>query len=158
MNLNEIIGYIVIHYPKPSQLSKARLNKVLYLIDWKFVIENDKQMTKIKWIYNHYGPYVDEVETSIIFDKRFVIEKITNIYGNDKSLIKIKDGAKFEEPNKKEKKIIDFIMEKTNRYNFTDFIKLVYSTYPIISQPQGSQLNLVALAKEYKKVKDVTTN
>lgn len=158
MNLNEIIGYIVKHYPKPSQLSKARLNKVLYLIDWKSVLKNDKQMTKIDWIYNHYGPYVDEVETSIIFDKRFVIERTTNIYGNEKSIVEIKEGAEFEEPNKKEKKIIDFIIEKTNRYNFTEFIKLVYSTYPIISQPQGSQLNLIELAKEYKKVKDGTTN
>lgn len=158
MNLNEVIGYIVIHYPKPSQLSKARLNKVLYLIDWKSVLKNNQQMTKIDWIYNHYGPYVDEVETSIIFDERFVIEKTTNIYGKEKSIVKIKDNAEFQEPNKKEKKIIDFIIEKTNRYNFTEFIKLVYSTYPIISQPQGSQLNLIALAKEYKKVKDGTTN
>jgi hypothetical protein len=158
MNLNDIIGYIVKYYPKPNQLSKARLNKVLYLIDWKSVLKNEEQMTKLDWIYNHYGPYVDEVETSIIIDKRFVIERTTNIYGNEKNIIKTKLDATFEEPSKQEKKIIDFIIEKTNRYNFTDFIKLVYSTYPIISQPQGSQLNLVELANEYKEIKNGITN
>ena len=157
-NLNEIIGYIVKHYPKPNQLSKARLNKVLYLIDWKSVLQHNEQMTSIQWVYNHYGPYVDDVETSIMFDDRFEIEKTTNIYGNEKNIIKLKNSAQFKEPDKEEKMIIDFIIEKTNKYNFSDFIKLVYSTYPIISQPQGSQLNLKELAKEYKKVKDGTPN
>ena len=154
MQLNDLIGYIVKHYPNPDQLSKARLNKVLYLIDWKSVLSNDRQMTDIKWIYNHYGPYVDEVETSILLDDRFEIERTRNFYGNEKNIIRVKENVEFNEPNKEEKKIIDFIIDKTNKYNFTDFINLVYSTYPIISQPQGSRLDLIELAHEYKILKE----
>lgn len=48
----DLVRYIIKNYPNPEELSKARINKIMYLIDWKSAIENEKQITNIKWIFN----------------------------------------------------------------------------------------------------------
>lgn len=153
MTINDISAYIIKHYPKPNELSKARLNKIIYLTDWKNVLSSNKQMTSIEWIYNHYGPYVDIVEETLSKDSHFNFYETSNIYGTKKTIIQLKNDIGFEEPSIKEKEIIDFIIEKTRKFNFNEFVKLVYSTYPIISQPKGSKLNLIELANEYNLIK-----
>jgi hypothetical protein len=153
MTINNISAYIIKHYPKPNELSKARLNKIIYLIDWKNVLTTHTQMTSIEWKYNHYGPYVDIIENTLRKDSHFKFYETSNIYGTKKTIIQLKDDTGFQEPNANEKRIIDFIIEKTRRFNFNEFIKLVYSTYPIISQPKGSKLNLIELANEYNIIK-----
>ena len=150
MEIIDLVKYILENYPYPNELSKARLNKVIYLIDWKSVLINNKQLTNIEWKYNHYGPYVDVIKKQIQADSRFKIDNTTNFYGNPKELIVLIEDNGFSSPNEDEKQVIDFVIEKTKKYNWNDFIKLVYSTYPIISQPQGSNLNLIELSKEYK--------
>lgn len=158
MNINDIVAYVIKNYPRPDELSKARLNKIIYLIDWKSILLHGKPITSIQWIYNHYGPYVNDIEESLIQDERFSFKKTSNIYGNEKTVIELINQENFIEPTADEKEVIDFIIEKTKKFNFNNFIKLVYSTYPIISQPQGSILNLVELANEYKNLQKNENN
>ncbi|MDA3078131.1 Panacea domain-containing protein [Campylobacter sp. JMF_06 NA1] len=152
MNIVDLTKYIIEHYPYPKELSKARLNKIIYLVDWKFVLEYEKQLTSINWKFNHYGPYVDEIKDAIQSDNRFSITSTTTIYGNPKDIIELVDNKNFVEPNFDEKNIIDFIIDKTKKLYWNEFIELVYSTYPIISQEKGTNLDLVKLAKEYKEI------
>jgi len=158
MKIVDLVRYILKVYPHATELSKARLNKIIYLIDWKSALEHEKQLTEIDWKFNHYGPYVNIIEETILDDNRFNIRCTTNIYGNEKNIIEIKDDRDFIEPIQKEQEIIDFIIEKTRKFYWDKFINLVYSTYPIISQEKGSQLNLVELAKEYKQIKKSKEN
>jgi hypothetical protein len=60
-DLLTLIIYIFKTYPKVEELSKPRLVKLIYLIDWKHAIDNGTQATNIQWYFNHYGPYVDDV-------------------------------------------------------------------------------------------------
>ena len=94
----DLIRYIIKNYPKPEELSKARLNKILYLVDWKSAIENEKQITNIKWIFNHYGPYVSEIEEIINSDHRLKIERTTNKYENEKNIVKLIEDRDFNIP------------------------------------------------------------
>lgn len=149
-----MIRYVINNYPHPLELSKARLNKIIYLIDWKSAIENQKQITDTKWLFNHYGPYVNEIESLIRNDHRFYIESTTNLYGKEKNIIRLKSDTNFEEPSKEEQQIIDFIIDKTRKFYWNKFIELVYSTYPIISQERGTYLDLVQLASEYNEIKE----
>ena len=158
METIDLVRYIIKYYPQPDELSKARINKIMYLVDWKSAIENEKQITDIKWLFNHYGPYVTEIEEIINSDHRLKIEKTMNIYGNEKNIIRLLVDKNFHSPSKEEKNIIDFVIEKTKKFYWNKFIELVYSTYPIISQEKGSILNLVELAKEYKTIKDKAPN
>jgi len=152
MNLNDLVRYIVKNYPHQNELSKARLNKLIYLIDWKSAIENKEQISDIEWIFNHYGPYVNNIETRLMLDDRFSFEKTTNFYGSEKNIIKVKNDINFQEPNEKQKKIIDFIINATKDMYWNKFINTVYSTYPIKYSKRGEKLDLVKLAKEYKKL------
>lgn len=153
MTTADVIRYVLNNYPYPKELSKARLNKIIYLIDWKSSIELNKQVTPIQWLFNHYGPYVKDIEVLVTFDERFEIENTTNVYGNEKNIVKLKQDENFEEPDEQTKQIIDFIIEKTRKFNWKKFIDLVYSTYPILTQEKGSKLDLVTLAQEYKLLK-----
>lgn len=158
MKIVNLVRYILKVYPHAKELSKARLNKIIYLIDWKSALEHEKQLTEIDWKFNHYGPYVNIIEETILSDNRFNIKSTTNIYGNEKNIIEIIQDKDFSEPTEKEQEIIDFVIEKTRKFYWDKFINLVYSTYPIISQEKGSQLNLVELAKEYKQIKKSEEN
>lgn len=158
MKIVDLVRYILNVYPSAKELSKARLNKIIYLIDWKSALEHEKQLTEIDWKFNHYGPYVNIIEETILSDDRFNIKSTTNIYGNEKNIIEIIQDKDFSEPTEKEQEIIDFVIEKTRKFYWDKFINLVYSTYPIISQEKGSQLNLVELAKEYKQIKKSEEN
>lgn len=158
METLDLIRYIINNYLYPNELSKARLNKIIYLIDWKSAIENYQQVTNINWVFNHYGPYVTDIESLILNDNRFRINSTTNIYGNEKNIIKLVNDKNFKDPNQEIKQIIDFVLEKTKKFYWNEFISLVYSTYPIISQEKGSELNLVELAKEYNELKTENKN
>ncbi|MDA8596294.1 Panacea domain-containing protein [Flavobacteriaceae bacterium] len=145
----DIIKYLYNKYPHPSELSKARLVKLVYLADWKSAITNEKQLTNIKWLYNHYGPYVEDIINEIRNDVNFEIVSGTNYLNQQKDLIKIINNT--EPPLKKEtKKILDFVILKTKDLYWEEFINLVYSTYPIIKEEKFNHLDLVRLAKEYK--------
>ena len=59
--IENIIKYLCKNYPHKNELSKARLTKLVYLADWFSALTKNKQMTNIEWVFNHYGPYVDEI-------------------------------------------------------------------------------------------------
>lgn len=60
---------------------------------------------------------------------------------------------KFDRPNlKSEQKIsINHVVDVTNKLCWNDFIKLVYSTYPIFTSTKYSNLDLIEKAKEYSR-------
>lgn len=150
-NLETLIRYILLTYPNPLELSKPRLVKLIYLIDWRYTIENNEQYTNINWIYNHYGPYVNDVielmkKNSTIFH----VESYKNSYEGvtdkftllDKSPVNIDNNVK---------KIADRFIKFTYSLKWSDFINLVYSSYPIKNNLKYSSLNLVELAKSFNK-------
>jgi hypothetical protein len=47
-DLLNLIIYIFSNYPKVDELSKPRLVKLVYLIDWKHAIVNGRQSTSIQ--------------------------------------------------------------------------------------------------------------
>lgn len=150
-NLEILIRYILLYYPNPAELSKPRLVKLIYLIDWRYTIENGSQFTEIKWIYNHYGPYVNDV-IKLMKEKNniFKVESYNNSYEGttdkfiliDKSEINIDDSIK---------NIADKFIGYTYKLTWTNFINLVYSSYPIKNNLKYSFLDLPQLAKEFNK-------
>ncbi len=150
--LKNIIAYFCTNYPYQKELSKARLVKMLYLADWKNSIENGRQLTDTKWIFNQYGPYVNDIIDYLKSDKRFEIINEINSYGAPKQLISLKNDFLIN-LNPEEIKILDFVINATLPLNYSEFIDLVYSTYPIKVSSRMSELNLVALAQDYKAMK-----
>jgi hypothetical protein len=152
--LKDIIYFIVKEYPNKEHLSNARLTKLIYLIDWYSAINNHKQLSNIKWYFDNYGPFVWNILEEIKKDSDlFKIKNTTNDFGNSKKLIEIINNNYKPNINEKERKIIKKIIDFTKDKNWTDFINIVYSTYPILTSDKYSYLNLINKAKEFIELK-----
>jgi hypothetical protein len=147
--LRDVVAYLCEQYPHKNELSKARLTKMVYLADWKSAIERGCQITDILWVFNHYGPYVDDVVDSIRDDPAFEVVRTANVYGDQKELIRLREQVKYPTLTDEDRKILDFVVERTAPKYWNDFIRLVYSTYPVMTQARHSALDLVGLAKRY---------
>ncbi|WP_246684422.1 Panacea domain-containing protein [Mesorhizobium sp. M5C.F.Ca.ET.164.01.1.1] len=144
--------YLVRNYPHKHELSKARLTKMIYLADWKSAIEHQRQMTGIEWQFNHFGPYVDDVHNLALEDSAFSVKSEQNMFGKPKETIVLADRLADDRVSNEEAAILDHVIEQTKRLTWDAFIKLVYSTYPVLTGSRGSRLDLVKSAEAYREV------
>lgn len=151
--INNIVAYLCLNYPFKEELSKARLTKLVYLADWFSALVDNHQMTNIHWVFNHYGPYVDDVVDSIINSRmNFNIKYSSNFYGSEKSVISYIGSIESINLSDREREILDLVINKTSSMFFNEFIDYIYSTYPIKASSRYSYLDLVNLAHEYKSI------
>ncbi|HFQ5226014.1 TPA: Panacea domain-containing protein [Vibrio vulnificus] len=146
------LKYILRNYPHKGELSASRLTKMLYLADWKSALQFDRQFTDKVWHFNHYGPYIDDFVKMAYSDDDIEVTNTTNYYGGQKQLFTLRKS--FDQPielTPELKETLDFVISVTKDKNYEDFIKLVYSTYPVISSSKYSNLDLVQKAREYKE-------
>lgn len=153
-NLKDVMAYILSVYPKKVDLTKGRLTKIIYLADWKAAMEQQSQVTEIKWFFDHYGPFVHDVGDMARHDSAFKVAHDRTRSGHDIFLIELVQEYK-PKLSEQEKKYLDFAIQATHAYSWDDFIRLVYSTYPIRTQARYTNLNLVELAKDYLTEKDL---
>lgn len=148
--LQNIIAYFCLEYPHSSELSNSRLTKLVYLADWVSALADDKQMTNITWLFNHYGPYVDDIKMAVMSSPNFSLKLDYNAFGSSKNVISFSGRIEDVELSVRDKKILDLVIEKTKGKYYNEFIDYVYSTYPVQSKNRYSTLDLVELAREYK--------
>ncbi len=147
--LQEIIHYIINNYPvsKKSDLSNARLTKLVFLSDWKNVIKYNRQISDIKWIFNHYGPYVNDIKENAT-NNNFIYD----IHNGCLYFTDVQDKKyNYKHLTDKDKEVCNTIIHLTEDKTFSDFIRYVYSTYPIKISEKLSTLNLVEINKKRKK-------
>ncbi|WP_316318656.1 Panacea domain-containing protein [Clavibacter michiganensis] len=150
-SVKDVMGYICDKYPHKSELSKARLTKMIYLSDWRMVLQGGRQVTNLKWQFNHYGPYLDDVKVIAASDDHFEVIETTNIYGSKKEVISLSRPVWDLALSPDERHAIDHVIDKTQSMYYQEFMKLVYSTFPIATQPRYEELDLVSLANQYKR-------
>lgn len=151
-NLKDILVYILREYPHKEELSNARVTKMVYLSDWKHVLENGEQVSKISWKFDNYGPFVwDVVETAREYPELFAIEETENLFGSTKRVLACVDRSYRPRLAQSERAAVDHVINSTKRLGWDRFIGLVYSTYPIIASERYSPLDLKQLASEYKQ-------
>jgi hypothetical protein len=154
--LRDIVAYLCDRYPHPKELSNARLTKMVYLADWKSAIERGEQLTNLSWEFSHYGPYVPDVIRLARSEEEFEVEQGETIYGAQRELVRHETesatAAAYPSLKLEDKDLLDFVIRSVEDKSFTEFVKLVYSTYPIVTQDRYSKLDLVNLASEYKEV------
>ena len=153
VELIDIISYILKNYPHKTELSNARLTKMIYLIDWRSAFDYGEQITNINWYFDNYGPFVHDVE-DVINNNSGLIKRVDTytIYGTKKTMFLLKnEDINFDNLSENVISTIDIIIEKTKRLYWKDFIDFVYSTYPIVTSERYTFLNLIKKAEEYKK-------
>ncbi len=55
--IKDIVIHILKNYPHKDELSNARVTKLVYLADWRHVLETKEQISSIKWYFDNYGPF-----------------------------------------------------------------------------------------------------
>lgn len=145
--LKDVVYYICQNYPIKSELSKARLTKLVYLADWEYCVEKGQQMTGIKWYFHNFGPYVDDVIAVARKENIFHVEQTKNTYGDVKELISVSDSSFIPNLYDDEKSIIDVVIRDTKSMYWKRFIEHVYATKPIKTSDRYSELDLIAISK-----------
>ena len=82
-----------------------------------------------------------------------VVPSTTN-FGNKKKVIRLINPRAEVTPETWQKEILDEVIKISSNLNFKELLDLVYSTYPIMSQPKESMLDLTALAQEYQNLQN----
>lgn len=129
------------------ELTETRLTRIVYLADWKSALERRRPLTSIRWRFEEGGPSSAEVRDLIRQDLDF--EFRVNA-GEPLEFVHYKGTPNFTSLEDGDKQILDFVIDKSATKDWTEFTKLVYSTFPILTQPRYSLLDLLVLAKEYK--------
>lgn len=143
--LRSVMRYIVKNYPYPDDLTKTRITKLVYLIDWENVKEYGTQITNIEWFFDHYGPYVSDVLDEADEDKTVSINSTISNFGTVKYIVKPKNDKKellYDDLTDNDKDIIDRVIDKTKSFYWNEFINYVYSTEPIKNSTRYSSLDL----------------
>ena len=150
--LKDICLYLVSNYPAKS-ISNARLTKMVYLADWKCALHYPKQMTEIEWYFDTYGPFVWDIEEMAKKNPdTFEIKVLPNPM-NDTGITRTIALSKMEvlpKVSRPAEGILDHVLAKTAGLSWSEFIKLVYSTYPVAKSEQFKILDLVTRAAYYK--------
>lgn len=154
--IDQVLRYIINEYPYPHELSKTRTTKLVYLVDWLMAKKYGKQLTDINWYFDHFGPFVSDVFDAADEDRDISIKRHTSNFGTVKYIVVPKNMDVPLEVNLSphEIKIIDEVIEETEKLYWNDFIDYVYSTYPISKGKKYGNLDLVKLAEE-EKVQEV---
>lgn len=151
IKLEDLVYFVIKNYPVKSHLSKARLTKIIFLMDWKYCLDYWEQITNINWYFDTYGPYVpDIVNLTQKENSLFKTNDFINFFNNLWTIIDIKNSNYNPEINNNIKEVFQFIINATSKLNFSDFINFVYSTYPIQVSNRFSYLNLEELSNQYK--------
>lgn len=132
--IHDIISKILTFYKSEKEISLQKIVFLIYLCDWKNSIEHGRQMTDIEWKY---------------LDSEFS-KKIIAAFNE----VRTREGFEFKSNyanlSETELQVIDFIGTLSLKLNTEDFIKLVFSTYPMIRKEKYKSLNLPDLAEDYK--------
>lgn len=143
--LRSIVRYIVKNYPYPDELTKTRITKLVYLIDWENIKKNNKQITDINWYFDHYGPYVSDVLDEADKDDCLRIESTISNFGTLKYIVRAKvDKTKliYNNLTDDEISIIEKVIQDTKAFSWNRFIDYVYSTEPIKESDRYNSLDL----------------
>ncbi len=151
-SLHDVMVYLAHRYPRPSDLSNARLTKMIYLADWRSAIHNGRQITTIEWPFMHYGPYVHDVIEEARQSADFKIESSETMYGSPKQVVRLARPDLDASLEPWEREALDHVLSTTSDLSWQRFIELVYSTYPVVSQDRYSTLDLVELAGDYQEL------
>lgn len=150
-----VIRYFVDKYPYKEELSKTRITKMVYLADWYSSLKHERQITKIEWYFDHYGPYVPDVYETALKDKQLDIRTVSSFFGTPKSLVTLNNDkvTPMVRLKKEEIEILDEVINNTKHLTWNAFIDYVYGTYPIKKGQKYKSLDLVRYAKIAKKEK-----
>ena len=160
--LKDLVALVISEYPKPEDLTRARLEKLIYLADVEWAWRYGDKLTDIDWIYNDYGPFVhacDPPTGELEGEGSVKIHYDQTVFGNDKrwhqwiGSEKEVGGVTPEEIN-----VIRSVIKETWRFQFGRFVEYVYSTPPMVQANQYERHDIVrTMTKQRREILEKVT-
>lgn len=155
--LRDVMAYIYANVSHKSDLSKARMTKLVYLADWKMSQKYGRSISNIDWVFNHYGPYVEDVVNLARDDAEFGVVVSRNAYGSMKERIEYLGlVGKYSSLGRDEVSVLDEVVKETEGMYFNKFIEHVYSTYPVKESSRYDVLDLPKMARKEARSLELT--
>jgi uncharacterized protein YwgA len=147
--LHDLMALLYSKISHKADLSKARYTKLVYLADWKMSQKHGRTISNIDWLFNHYGPYVDDVVNLARDSPDFNVIITRNTYGSIKEQIQFTgETSNCNSIDDDELEVIDEVARETDPMYFNEFIEHVYSTYPVRESNRYSVLDLPKMAQK----------
>ncbi len=147
--LHDLMAILYSRISHKADLSKARFTKLVYLVDWKMSQRHGRTISNIEWLFNHYGPYVDDVINLARDSTDFDIIVTRNAYGSIKEQVYFSgDIYNCNSLDNDEFQVVESVVQETDPLYFNDFIHHVYSTYPVRNSNRYSVLDLPKMAQK----------
>jgi len=125
-NMQKLIIYIV---DSINKVTKFKLTKLIYLIDYEFLKINKRLFTESFYIYQNAGPLQTTLTKRLQELEGFEIKKL---YEKSKIIYKLGDKFRFKiNFNENEKRLIDKVLNKFKDYNDRSIKTTVYLTEPM---------------------------
>jgi hypothetical protein len=140
-------AYLSRHMPRDEQLDYDLLEVMLYLADWKSTLEQNAPITELDWYNGAHGPFAPRLRT-ILHDSM-----ILGLPGEHVVLHvspRLSESSAWEDLDKTDIHVLQHVLSTVKRLRGNNLSRLVYSTYPMLSAPSRSTLNLSEIAKDYK--------
>lgn len=136
-----------------GHLSMSRLVDLVYLADWRSALERGQQLTDVEWRFGRYGPFSDRFSDEIRRDSRFSVTPGESPSGLDDEVVRETRGNPAYSLSPQEEDIVRFVVARATTLSDDEFLLLVHSTYPLISQQRYQTLDLVHLASRYAQLR-----
>jgi len=150
--LKDVMAFLLERYPTDlaHELSNARVTKMIYLADWHYAINHDRQITNIDWYFDTYGPFVKDIEKAAQeHNEVFIIDFGNNRYGHPKKTLSLRNPDQQTELDPTVKESLKYVIKITKELYWDRFIKIVYSSYPVRVSERYTYLDLPKLAREF---------
>lgn len=151
-SLKDFVAFLISEYPRPVDLTKGRLEKLVYLCDCEWAWRHGEQVSEISWRYNDFGPFTgactppaEELEA----EEKITIKPGFTGKGNPKQWYEwISGEGPTDSLSEEEKEMAKKIIDATWRMPWGKFVEYVYSTSPMVGAEQYDYLDIVGTMKK----------
>lgn len=151
--IRDVVRYFVTHYPYPNDLDTVRLTKLVFLADWAAAQHLGRQLTPIRWYFDHYGPYVPDIAHTIQRDRTLHLVPSASSLGHPRRIVRARvPSFAHARLSNREQAICNRVIAETQDFLWGPFIAHVYRTYPLQTRPRYTVLPLVAIAREIRPI------
>ncbi|HEY2325776.1 MAG TPA: hypothetical protein VGJ82_23165 [Thermoanaerobaculia bacterium] len=141
-----MIEYICRFYGGSAPMTQFRLGLTLYLTDWRSAIELGRAATDIRWKVENHNPTPEQGDLVFLVMARTSTPPDFSAIDHPREPLPVNFALPDED-----RRTIDFVLKVTRHMADQELMQLVYSTFPIMTQPDRAPLNLVALAERYNR-------
>lgn len=149
--LESIVGYLATT-PSKYDLSKCRLEKLLFLADWCCALVYQKQFSGVQWIFEAGSPQIKGDLKDWFRSHKFTFLTNPSVFGTtDNYVFQYAGDEQFPLLSGNDKALLDKVISVTEEKNFRELIAYINTTYPMNTPVRYTEIDLGGLAVEYRE-------